>query len=59
MLAGSGSLVVDGRLHEVRAGHAVVVERGARRSLTAGPDGIRYLAVHRRRGPLQITRPGA
>lgn len=59
VVAGSGVAVLDGERHEVRAGHAVVVPRGARRGLTAGPEGIRYLTVHRRRGGLRIGRLGA
>jgi uncharacterized cupin superfamily protein len=53
---GTGSAVLDGVRHDVRAGHVVVIPRGARRALTAGPDGIRYLSVHRRRRGLQIGR---
>ena len=56
IVAGSGTLVVDDATCDVRAGQAIVVPRGARRSLEAGPDGIRYLSVHRRRGGLQISR---
>jgi quercetin dioxygenase-like cupin family protein len=55
VLDGSGTVVLDGDTHDVQAGTAVVVRRGARRGLTAGPDGIRYLTVHRRRGGLQIA----
>ncbi len=52
--AGTGLVVLDGVPHEVRPGHVVVVARGVSRALRAGPDGIRYLSVHRRRGGLQI-----
>jgi quercetin dioxygenase-like cupin family protein len=55
VLDGSGTVVLDGHAHEVCAGNAVVVQKGARRGLIAGPDGIRYLTVHRRRGGLQIA----
>jgi quercetin dioxygenase-like cupin family protein len=54
VVSGSGSLDVDGETHELDAGDAVVVPKGASRRLAAGPDGIRYLSVHRRRGGLQI-----
>lgn len=54
--AGTGLVVLDGVSHHVRSGHVVVVPRGASRALQAGPDGIRYLSVHRRRGGLQIGR---
>jgi hypothetical protein len=32
-----------------------VVAKGRRRRITAGPRGVRYLAVHRRRDGLGIT----
>ena len=54
VVSGSGSLRVEGEPHELTAGDAVVVPKGATRRLAAGPDGIRYLSVHRRRGGLQI-----
>jgi quercetin dioxygenase-like cupin family protein len=53
---GAGEIVLDGIRHEIHAGQAVVIPRGTRRGLTAGPGGIRYLSVHRRRGGLQIDR---
>ena len=56
IVAGSGTLVVDDAKRDVRAGQAIIVPRGARRGIEAGPDGIRYLSVHRRRGGLQIGR---
>jgi mannose-6-phosphate isomerase-like protein (cupin superfamily) len=54
-LVGSGTLVVDGDEHVLRPGMLAVVPRGARRSVVAGPDGLRCVTVHRRRGGLQIT----
>ena len=53
-LAGSGTVSVGGRDERVGAGDLVLVERGRRRRITAGRDGIRYLSVHRRRPPLAI-----
>lgn len=53
---GAARVVLDGVTHYVRPGHVVVVPRGASRALTAGPDGVRYLSIHRRRGGLQIRR---
>lgn len=53
---GAARVVLDGVTHHVRPGHVVVVPRGASRALTAGPDGVRYLSIHRRRGGLQIRR---
>jgi quercetin dioxygenase-like cupin family protein len=54
VLAGSGTAVLDGEEHPVRSGHAVVIPQGTARAIVAGPDGIRYLSLHRRRGGLQI-----
>lgn len=56
VLAGSGELALDGERREVEAGEVVVLPKGARRALVAGPDGIRYATVHRRRGGLQVRR---
>ena len=53
---GTAQVVLDGVTHHVRPGHVVIVPRGASRALTAGPDGVRYLSIHRRRGGLQIRR---
>ena len=56
VLDGGGTVHVDGRPHSVGTGEAMLIEKGTRRSITAGPDGLRYLSIHRRRGPLQIER---
>lgn len=53
---GAGQIHVDGTSRELGADHLVLVPRGARRSITAGPSGITYLSVHRRRSPLGIGR---
>jgi quercetin dioxygenase-like cupin family protein len=55
VLAGSGELLLDGEPRPLAAGDVLVVPRGARRRFTAGPDGIRYATVHRRREGLQIA----
>jgi quercetin dioxygenase-like cupin family protein/hemerythrin-like domain-containing protein len=55
VLAGSATVAIDGEPHEVRAGQAVIVEKGQSRRITAGPAGIRYLSVHLRRAPLSIA----
>jgi quercetin dioxygenase-like cupin family protein len=55
-LAGGGTLMVDGAEHSLTAGTLAIVPRGATRSLVAGPDGLRCLSLHRRRGGLGITR---
>lgn len=56
VLAGSVKLTVDGAARELEAGEATIVDKGARRSLVAGPDGVRYLTAHVRRGGLEIKR---
>ena len=52
---GSGEFDVDGERAELRAGQLIVVPKGSRRRIDAGPDGIRYVTVHRRRGGLAIA----
>jgi mannose-6-phosphate isomerase-like protein (cupin superfamily) len=56
VLAGSATLIVDGEARELGAGEATIVDKGARRGLVAGPDGVRYLTAHVRRGGLEIKR---
>jgi mannose-6-phosphate isomerase-like protein (cupin superfamily) len=51
VLDGAGTVVADGDAREVTAGSAAILPAGAERSVTAGPDGIRYLSVHLRRPP--------
>ena len=55
VLEGCGVATVDEQEHALVAGSALLVEKGSSRTVRAGPDGIRYVSVHRRRGPLQIT----
>ena len=57
VVEGSGEIDVDGDSTRLRAGQLVVVPKGARRRIDAGPDGIRYVTVHRRRGGLAIAPP--
>lgn len=54
--AGSATLTVDGEPRDLEAGEATIVDKGARRRLVAGPDGVRYLTAHVRRGALQLKR---
>ena len=56
VVEGTVELVVDGEARELAAGDATIVRRGARRRLTAGTAGVRYLSAHVRRPPLQISR---
>lgn len=54
VLEGSGRLVIDGAVHEVRRGTAVLVPRGCERAVLADGAGLRYLSIHRRRDGLRI-----
>lgn len=58
VLAGAGQVDVDGVPTELRAGIAVVVPKGTERRIAAGRDeGMRYMTVHARRGPMSIGGP--
>ena len=52
--SGGGELGVGDRRQHLAENHLVLIPRGAPRQLIAGPDGITYLSVHRRRGPLDV-----
>lgn len=52
--AGALTLTVDGAAHALVTGDAMLVPKGARRAIAAGPGGVRYLTCHRARPPLQI-----
>jgi uncharacterized cupin superfamily protein len=54
VLDGRGSAIIDGECHDLAAGSAMLIPRGTRRRIKADDAGLRYLSVHRRRGPLQI-----
>ena len=56
VLAGGGTLALDDDEHQLQGGSCALVEKGRRRRITAGADGIRYLTVHLRRGGLQLGR---
>ena len=56
VLSGSATVAIDGDERVVQAGEALVIEKGRSRRISAGGGGVRYLAVHRRRPPLQIAR---
>lgn len=55
VLAGSATVTVDGEAHVVDAGKVITIEKGSARVIAAGPDGVRYVSVHVRRAPLQIS----
>ncbi|OAH12273.1 cupin domain-containing protein [Streptomyces jeddahensis] len=51
---GGGRLDIDGGRHTLGPGSLTWLPRGTSRSLSAGPDGMVYLTVHRRRPGLRI-----
>lgn len=55
IVAGSGHLSIDGIAHDLRSDMVAFVPKGSRRAIGAGPAGISYLSIHRRREPLGIT----
>lgn len=54
---GTGRITIDDEVHDVRSDALALIPRGARRRIEAGPSGISYLSVHRRRDPLTIASP--
>ena len=58
VLDGSLELRIDDDEAEVTEGEALIVAKGRRRKITAGPRGARYLSAHLRRPPLQIRSAG-
>ena len=52
MLEGSASVRLDAVEHTLRGDDLLLLPCGSSRSLVAGPDGARYLSIHRRRDPL-------
>jgi quercetin dioxygenase-like cupin family protein len=57
VLEGTGVAVVDEERHALAPGSLLLLEKGRSRAIVAGPDGLSYLSVHRRRGPLQLEAP--
>ena len=54
---GSARVEIDGDVHELAGGEAVIVPKRTRRKIAAGGAGVTYLSVHLRRPALQISRP--
>jgi quercetin dioxygenase-like cupin family protein len=57
VLEGSATVTLAGEEHRLEAEDALIIDKGLARQITAGPNGVRYLSVHRRRPPLQIGSP--
>lgn len=55
-VSGSGFVNVGGEDHCLSGGELVFVPKGVRRSTRSVSDDFAYLTVHRRRGPLQLSR---
>jgi uncharacterized cupin superfamily protein len=58
VIAGRGTAIIDGVSEALEPSMTRLIARGAARSIVAGPEGLRYLSIHRRRR-LQITGLGA
>jgi mannose-6-phosphate isomerase-like protein (cupin superfamily) len=54
---GQATIAIDDRAEDVRAGQAIVIPRGAQRSMRAGSEGFAYLTCHRRRRGLWPAAP--
>lgn len=54
VVEGTGRATIDGVSHELAAGDPLVIAKGSRRSIEAGPGGICYVTAHVKRPPLQI-----
>ena len=57
-VSGSGTVVVDGEEHALKAGRLVFVPKGSRRSVRGASEDFAYLTAHRRRGPPRIRTRG-
>jgi quercetin dioxygenase-like cupin family protein len=55
VLEGNGRLRLDGTDHALAPHVLALMSKGTERSISAGPHGLSYLTVHRRRSPLGIT----
>jgi quercetin dioxygenase-like cupin family protein len=56
VVEGNGRLCLDGTDHALAPNVLAVIPKGIERSVSAGPDGLSYLTVHRRRAGLGIAR---
>ncbi|MBQ0827034.1 hypothetical protein [Streptomyces tagetis] len=58
VLDGAASLTGSDGEHALRPGMLTWLPHGSTRALEAGPDGVAYLTVHRRRPGMRIGPPG-
>lgn len=56
---GTGCVTVEGRGHEVRAGQAMLIAKGSRRSIRSNGGTFAYLTCHRWRGLLWPAAPSS
>jgi hemerythrin-like domain-containing protein/quercetin dioxygenase-like cupin family protein len=56
VVGGSATIRVDGAPQALERGGAILVEKGRRREIVAGPVGVRYVSAHLRRTGLTIER---
>ncbi len=56
-IAGSGIVVIDGHEHALHGHSAFLISKGARRRITAGSSGLRYVSAHQRRGRCKSSGP--
>ncbi|HEY7195792.1 MAG TPA: hypothetical protein VH306_01250 [Gaiellaceae bacterium] len=54
VLDGSADVTVGAERRRLDRGEALIIAKGRRRRIVAGPNGVSYLSVHRRRPRLQI-----
>jgi quercetin dioxygenase-like cupin family protein len=54
VVSGSVELALDGEPRTLSAGEVAVIPKGSTRRIVAGPEGVRYVTVHRRREGLTI-----
>lgn len=54
-LRGSGTITINGDQLDVASGSIVLIRQGSERVIQAGPDGMVYTTVHRKRGGIMPT----
>lgn len=58
VLDGAGEFTVNGQAYPLSAGQALLIPKGAERSIWSGDNGFRYLSLHRRRRGIVLTTGG-